>query len=167
MQKTQPEAYEASPLVDEVLTIAASNIPSYKNQDGILRGESLQQNLNKCVEDSPKQKKQLSVLQHKAEIIQLILDYRAVCIEGEAGCGKSTMIPQFILDSSHSKYCKIIICQPRRISAINLARHVAEQRNQRCGSVVGFCVGGEKKVSSNTSIVYCTTGYLLQVIFLF
>lgn len=110
----------------------------------------------------PVPQRRLSVLEHRNEVIRLIQEYRIVCIEGEAGCGKSTMIPQFILDSS-TDYCKIIVCQPRRVSAINLARHVACQRSQKCGSAVGYCIGDEKNVIPGTSIVYCTTGFLLQV----
>ncbi len=105
-------------------------------------------------------KNQLSVLKHRDQIVQLIQQYRVVCIEGEAGCGKSTMVPQFIVDS-YEDYCKVIVCQPRRVSAIKLARHVARLRCQ--ADDVGYCVGGTKMVRPSTRIVYCTTGYFLQV----
>ena len=105
-------------------------------------------------------KNQLSVSQHRHQIVQLIQQYRVVCIEGEAGCGKSTMVPQFIVDSAED-HCKVIVCQPRRVSAIKLARHVARLRCQ--ADDVGYCVGGNKMVRPSTRIVYCTTGYFLQV----
>ena len=162
LQEIQIQFNKASSLLKPIDTVNDSSHDKTLIQDGVTSCERLKPTLSEC-KDSQNLKTQLSVLQHKSQIIQMILDYRVVCIEGEAGCGKSTMVPQFILDSS-SKYCKIIVCQPRRICAINLARHVSQQRRGQDGSV-GFCVSGEKNVSINTSIVYCTTGYLLQVLF--
>ena len=105
----------------------------------------------------------LSILEYKDQIVQLVQDHRVVCLEGEAGCGKSTMVPQFILDSFISENPRILVSQPRRVSAIKLAQHVACLRQEKCGKTVGYCIGGSISLSSNTQITYCTTGYLLQV----
>lgn len=66
---------------------------------------------------------------------------QVVVICGETGCGKSTQIPQFILDdwllkssNSHNKtidHVEIICTQPRRISAIGVAERVAEERVEK------------------------------------
>lgn len=57
-------------------------------------------------------------------------------------CGKTTQIPQFILDSSlegpPSKVANIICTQPRRISAISVAERVAKERMERVGITVGY-----------------------------
>ena len=102
-------------------------------------------------------------------ILDLLQRHKVVCIVGEAGCGKSTMVPQFILDQSLAsdscsfKTCHILVSQPRRVGAMKLAQMVAQMRGESCGQTVGFCIGGEKCVSPKSQIVYCTCGYLLQV----
>jgi HrpA-like RNA helicase len=46
-----------------------------------------------------------------------------VVVAGETGCGKSTQVPQFILDSEAlGPNASVIVTQPRRISAISLVR---------------------------------------------
>lgn len=110
---------------------------------------------------------ELPVMAHREKILQLIHGHRVVCIEGETGCGKSTKIPQFILEDSLSSNpaspCKILVTQPRRVAVIKLAERVAAERRERLGQTVGYCIGGERQRTSETSLTYCTVGYLLQV----
>lgn len=89
-------------------------------------------------------------------------------IKGDTGCGKSTQIPQFILDAykEHNKICEcnIIVTEPRRVSTISLAHRVAWERGENIGDIVGYHVRFEKKVPQVQygSILYCTTGIFLQ-----
>lgn len=57
-------------------------------------------------------------------------------------CGKTTQIPQFILDNSlngpPARVANIICTQPRRISAISVAERVAKERAERVGVTVGY-----------------------------
>lgn len=110
---------------------------------------------------------ELPVYEHKEKILELISGHRVVCIEGETGCGKSTKIPQFILDDALEKSppvtCKILVTQPRRVAAMKVAERVAAERKERVGKTVGFCIGGEQHRSRDTPLTYCTTGYMLQV----
>lgn len=103
----------------------------------------------------------LSINEHQEKIISTIDSNSVTCIVGEAGCGKSSMVPQFIFDAVPSS--NIIIAQPRCIATMGLAKRVSSQRGEACGGVVGYCVGGHKVVSKRTAITYCTAGYLLQV----
>ena len=103
----------------------------------------------------------MSINNHQDKIISTVYSNTVSCIVGEAGCGKSSMVPQFIFDAVPSS--NIIIAQPRRIATIGLAKRVSSQRGEACGGVVGYCVGGHKVVSKRTAITYCTAGYLLQV----
>ena len=111
----------------------------------------------------------LPILEFKETILGLLKQYEVTCIVGEAGCGKSTMVPQFIFDTSLTsgtrvrKSCRILVCQPRRVAAVRLAHRVSQMRGVPCGRTVGYTIGGEKSISSNCKIVYCTYGYLLQV----
>lgn len=57
-------------------------------------------------------------------------------MKGEPGCGKSTQVPQYILENWAKNYntkqspCKIVISQPRRLAAISLAVRVANERDE-------------------------------------
>lgn len=74
--------------------------------------------------------------------MSLIKTNRVVIIEGPTGCGKSTQVPQFILDDckENNEYCNIVVTQPRRIAAISLARRVCDERGWTVGDVCGYQV---------------------------
>lgn len=59
-------------------------------------------------------------------------------ISGETGCGKTTQLPQYILESEIEKLneCNIICTQPRKISAISVAERVAAERGEEIGQTV-------------------------------
>lgn len=83
------------------------------------------------------------------------------------GCGKTTQIPQFILDDAIEKgngsRTKIICTQPRRISAISVAERVAFERAENLGKSVGYAIRLEKAEPRDYgSILFCTTGILLK-----
>ncbi|XP_033150642.1 putative ATP-dependent RNA helicase DHX57 [Drosophila busckii] len=106
-------------------------------------------------------------------ILQLIESSSVVVVSGETGCGKSTQVPQFILDNwffralnraerTPMPHVEIICTQPRRISAIGVAERVAAERLDRIGQLVGYQIRLENKVSSSTRLSFCTTGILLR-----
>lgn len=65
---------------------------------------------------------------------------QVVIISGETGCGKTTQIPQFILESEIESVrgvpCSIICTQPRRISAMSVSERVAAERGEKLGETV-------------------------------
>ena len=109
----------------------------------------------------------LPISAHRRKLLDLIEEHRVVCVEGETGCGKSTRVPQYILEHSLSQSpprpCQILVTQPRRMAAVKLAERVANERGERVGHTVGYCVGGDRTNFSGAAITYCTTGYFLQV----
>lgn len=110
---------------------------------------------------------ELPIMEHRSKILELVRQHTIVCIEGETGCGKSTKVPQFILDDMQSQtppsFCHIMVTQPRRVAAIKLAERVAGERGEKIGKTVGYCVGGDHHRAAETKLTYCTIGYLLQV----
>ncbi|KAG7277321.1 hypothetical protein CRUP_005855 [Coryphaenoides rupestris] len=98
------------------------------------------------------------------ELISLIENNSVVVIRGATGSGKTTQLPQFILDhySQKNAMCNIAVTQPRKIGASSIARWIATERKVTLGSLVGYQVGLEKIASEHTRLIYMTTGVLLQ-----
>jgi len=80
------------------------------------------------------------------------------------GCGKTTQVPQYILDKckEDNRVCNIVVTQPRKIAAISVAKRVCYERGWPMETVVGFQVGMETKTTKNTLLTFVTTGVLLQ-----
>ncbi|CAK1553904.1 unnamed protein product [Leptosia nina] len=106
----------------------------------------------------------LPINEHQNEIIEKIAEAPVLIIEGPTGCGKTTQVPQWILDNAYNKRepCKIVVTQPRRIAATSIAKRVAQERGWDVGGIVGYQVALENKTSADTRISYVTTGVLLQ-----
>ena len=81
-------------------------------------------------------------------------------VQGEPGCGKSTQLPQYLLEEGEQP--AIVVTQPRRVSAVSLAHRVAEERGEAIGETVGYAVRGEVKAGPRCKLLYCTTGWLLK-----
>ncbi|KAL8902086.1 MAG: hypothetical protein Q9207_004882 [Kuettlingeria erythrocarpa] len=108
----------------------------------------------------------------KDEILQKIKDHPVIIVCGETGCGKSTQVPSYILEHelSSGKKCKIYCTEPRRISAISLARRVSEELGERKNdvgtsrSLVGYAIRLENKSARETRLVYATTGIVMRML---
>ncbi|CAL1265539.1 unnamed protein product [Larinioides sclopetarius] len=84
----------------------------------------------------------LTITSYREEILQQLNIHPVVIIQGPTGCGKTTQVPQYILDYHQSKgmYCNIIVTQPRKIAAISIARRVCQERRWQLGGIVGYQV---------------------------
>ncbi|XP_056434524.1 putative ATP-dependent RNA helicase DHX57 [Gadus chalcogrammus] len=112
------------------------------------------------------QRQKLPAWKERDHILNLLDDCQVLVVSGMTGCGKTTQIPQFILDDTLAgpadRVANIICTQPRRISAISVAQRVAEERAERLGATVGYQIRLETVRSSATRLLYCTTGVLLR-----
>ncbi|TPX37466.1 hypothetical protein SmJEL517_g00761 [Synchytrium microbalum] len=112
------------------------------------------------------QRESLPAFSLQKNIVDTINSNRVVVISGETGCGKTTQVPQFVLDDyirrNQGGRCKILVTQPRRISAIGVSDRVANERASRLGDMVGYQIRLESRMSAETRILYCTTGILLR-----
>lgn len=97
------------------------------------------------------------VLDRRAEVLQHIASYDISFIEAATGMGKSTLLPQFVLDGSPQNV--VWQLQPRRLATKRLAEYLAKVRPD---SEVGFCLRGEQQVTAHSRLIYMTTGYFLH-----
>ncbi|XP_040277188.1 ATP-dependent RNA helicase DHX29 [Bufo bufo] len=131
----------------------------------------------KC-RDSPRYKRllsdreQLPVFAHRDYILETLSRHRVIVVAGETGSGKSTQVPQFLLEDLllnkwASGKCNIVCTQPRRISAMSLATRVCEELGCESGpggksSLCGYQIRMESRTGEHTRLLYCTTGILLR-----
>ncbi|MCJ1402342.1 putative ATP-dependent RNA helicase dhr2 [Xylographa trunciseda] len=129
-------------------------------------------------------RKELPIWSHTEEIRQSLRSKDVLLLVGETGSGKSTQVPQFLIDEqwcrpqsvkilNEEKQQKISvggcigITEPRRVAAITLARRVAEEMGTPLGSSspaskVGYSVRFDNSTSPSTRIKFLTEGMLLQ-----
>ncbi|CAH2006694.1 unnamed protein product [Acanthoscelides obtectus] len=106
----------------------------------------------------------LPIFEKRQEILDAINANQIVVISSETGSGKTTQVPQYILEEMASSLlpCKIICTQPRRISTISAAERVSYERGTTLGTSVGYHIRLEQKYGINTNLIYCTTGVFLR-----
>ena len=83
----------------------------------------------------------------RQQILEAVNSNQVVLISGETGCGKTTQVPQYILDESwqQGRACRVLCTQPRRISAVSVADRVATERGETPGDTVGYTIRLESK----------------------
>ncbi|XP_064621431.1 putative ATP-dependent RNA helicase DHX57 [Lineus longissimus] len=111
-------------------------------------------------------RQKLPAWKKQEEILWLLRNNQVTVVSGMTGCGKTTQVPQFILDSyltsSNPNLCNIICTQPRRISAMAVGERVSEERSEKLGGIVGYQIRLESRMSKSTRLLFCTTGILLR-----
>ena len=111
-------------------------------------------------------KSTLPVEAHLGALRHLAGEHRVLCISGETGCGKSTMVPLELLKTCQAAGLTdslVIVTQPRRIAAVALAQRVAHLLGEEVGRTVGYAIGNQRVVSDSTRLLFVTTGWLLRL----
>ncbi|XP_045863863.1 ATP-dependent RNA helicase TDRD9 [Meles meles] len=119
-----------------------------------------------CIPETSYKYPDLPINRCKEEVISLIESNSVVIIHGATGSGKSTQLPQYVLDRciQRSACCNIVVTQPRKVGASSIARWISTERAWTLGGLVGYQVGLEKVATEDTKLIYMTTGVLLQKI---
>eukprot|EP01060_Flectonema_neradi_P033558 TRINITY_DN5663_c0_g1_i2.p1 TRINITY_DN5663_c0_g1~~TRINITY_DN5663_c0_g1_i2.p1 ORF type:complete len:809 (+),score=154.76 TRINITY_DN5663_c0_g1_i2:207-2633(+) len=98
----------------------------------------------------------------RGQLIDAIASHQCLIVVGETGSGKTTQIPQYIADSKKCFRGVIACTQPRRVSAISIAKRVASEMKTPLGTTVGYGVRFDSNYSEDTIIKYMTDGVLLR-----
>ncbi|TFK77096.1 P-loop containing nucleoside triphosphate hydrolase protein [Pluteus cervinus] len=109
----------------------------------------------------------LPVYSRSEEALAHFRDHDVSICMAATGSGKTTQIPQIILDEyiarGEGAHCNIICTQPRRLAAISVADRIAKERGESLGQSVGYQVRFEARLpQEHGSITFCTTGIFLK-----
>nr|CAD1838386.1 unnamed protein product [Ananas comosus var. bracteatus] len=148
----------------------------------ILRRRSLQlRNQQQAWQESSEGQKMLEfrrslpAFKEREALLEAVSQNQVIVVSGETGCGKTTQLPQYILeseiDAARGATCSIICTQPRRISAMAVSERVAAERGKSWVNLrdlgskyleVGYKVRLEGMKGRDTRLLFCTTGILLR-----
>ena len=104
----------------------------------------------------------LPIWEIHAEIIQQLRGGNRLVLVAPTGSGKTTQVPQMILDAGIAGDKKIIVLQPRRVAARTVAARVAWERKVPLGAEVGYQIRFDDQTGVGTRICFVTEGILLR-----
>lgn len=97
------------------------------------------------------------------ELLSGVRSHSQVILKAAPGAGKSTFFPLQLV-KSQAVSGKIVMLEPRRLAARNIASYLATQLGEKVGETVGFRVRGENKTSNNTRLEIVTEGIMTRMI---
>lgn len=107
----------------------------------------------------------LAMAQVRLRVLDAVQHHRVTVVCGTTGCGKTTQVPQYILDheieQGRGGSCNILVTQPRRLSSFSVADRIAHERLSVVGKDVGYAVRLDARPGRHITV--CTTGVLLQI----
>ena len=104
----------------------------------------------------------LPIYELKQQIIESLRSSPRLILRAPTGSGKSTQVPQILLDEGLAGDGQIIILQPRRLPTRMLAARVAQERGVRLGEEVGYQIRLDNFSTPKTRIRFITEGVLLR-----
>src|SRR5438477_844355 len=104
----------------------------------------------------------LPIWQIHYDIVQALSSGNRLVLVAPTGSGKTTQVPQMLLDAGLAGDKKIVVLQPRRVAARTVAARVAWERGCHLGSEVGYQIRFDDQTSLGTRISYVTEGILLR-----
>lgn len=99
----------------------------------------------------------LPIHAYRDKIVKAIRTNPVVVITAETGAGKSTQVPQYLLDEGY----ELVVTQPRRLATRTVAERVAEEMGEECGQTVGYRTAVDRQDSPATRCLFCTDGLAL------
>ncbi|CCM03901.1 uncharacterized protein FIBRA_06052 [Fibroporia radiculosa] len=110
-------------------------------------------------------RKKLPVFAQMEEFLKMFSNNQVIVMVGETGSGKTTQIPQFVCysDLPHAKGKLVACTQPHRVTAMSVAKRVADEMDVQLGKQVGYSIQFEDMTEPGTTFLkYMTDGMLLR-----
>jgi len=107
-------------------------------------------------------RKSLPIFELERAIIDALKASPRLILQAPTGSGKSTQVPQILLDHGLLGEGEVVILQPRRLATRMLAARVAHERGVLLGDEVGYQIRFDRVVSEKTRIRFVTEGVLLR-----
>src|SRR5947199_210593 len=107
-------------------------------------------------------KPDLPIFEIERPLLKTLTTQKRLVLTAPTGSGKSTQVPQMLLDSGLLRNGQVTVLQPRRLPTRMLAAWVAQARDVRLGGEVGYQMRLDNVTSPATRIRYVTEGVLLR-----
>jgi len=104
----------------------------------------------------------LPVTKELRRIRGILSESRNLVLTASPGAGKTTIVPPALMNESWLQGRRIVMLQPRRVAALNSARRMAYLNGSPLGSIVGYQVRFDRKISRETRIEVLTEGLLTR-----
>jgi ATP-dependent helicase HrpB len=106
--------------------------------------------------------RQLPVWALHQPILESLRQHGRMVLVAATGSGKTTQVPQMLLDAGLAGGKRIVVLQPRRVAARTVASRVAWERGGKLGGEVGYQVRFEDHIARDTKLCFVTEGILLR-----
>ncbi len=106
--------------------------------------------------------RELPIYELEDRILAAVKGPGRLIVSAPTGSGKSTQVPQMLLNHGLLGAGEVVVLQPRRLAARMLAKRVAEEVGTKLGDVVGYQIRLDSRVSKATRIRFVTEGILLR-----
>ena len=104
----------------------------------------------------------LPIWKIQADILQTLQEGNRLVLVAPTGSGKTTQVPQMLLDGGIVGDKMIVVLQPRRVAARTVATRVSSERESKLGDEVGYQIRFDNCTSESTRICFVTEGILLR-----
>ena len=107
-------------------------------------------------------KPDLPIFEIEQPLLETLTTQKRLVLSAPTGSGKSTQVPQLLLDGGLLQGGRVTVLQPRRLPTRMLAAWVAQARDVKLGAEVGYQMRLDNVTSPATRICYVTEGVLLR-----
>ncbi|KAF7186428.1 putative ATP-dependent RNA helicase PB1A10.06c [Pseudocercospora fuligena] len=151
----EPRAPSPDPVASEILVTSKAAEEAYRPSKALVipRDDAVQE-----------ARSQLPVVQDEQKIVEAINNNSVTIVCGATGSGKTTQLPQMLLENGYASKGMIGVTQPRRVAATSVAKRVQYELGPEFGTHVGAQVRFTSTVSRDTRVKFMTDGILLREI---